>query len=94
MGLPVLVAQEQVAQGQTRSGASQTCTTSSSVPACLRFPGVLLSQVESWAEHSQAPQRLSRSQVHGSNRWSVLSSSEELQMVGKIFLPISKERNN
>ena len=63
-------------------------------PACGFLAGALLSQAESWAEHSQALQRLSRSQVHGTNRWSVLSSSEELQMIGKIFLPISKERNN
>ena len=57
-------------------------------PARGFLAGALLSQVESWPEHTQAPQRISRIQAHGPNRWFVLSSSEELQMVGKIFFPI------
>lgn len=55
-------------------------------PACGFLAGAQRSQVASSAELLRLPRILPR----GTNCWSVLSSSGELQMAGKIFFPVAK----
>lgn len=85
-GLPVLVAQEWVAQGQTRSGALQIHTTSSSAPASPWFPGQALYSPR-WSPGLNTPGPLR--DFPGLKFMALItglsSSSEKLSDVGKIF---------